>query len=342
MKRILITGGCGFIGSHTALLLIQKGYEIVIIDSNIRSSEAVIQNIYSAMEKNNIYDLARLKFYKGDLRDIKFLEKVFINSQKIDAVIHFAGMKSIAESIDFSIDYWDVNVAGTVHLLRVMNKFQCNKIVYSSSASVYGDSGEVPFKEDSDLKPLNPYSNTKYVAELFLNDTYKSNPNYWNIINLRYFNPIGANSNSFLGEDINFSENIFTRLFKSYSSQDSTFHIFGNDWPTPDGTCIRDYIHIDDLAQGHIAALEKLFEEKMNLYCFNLGTGNGTSVLDLIRMFAETNKIKIDYDFVQRREGDVPILVADISSAMQSLSWSPTKSLEDMCRDGFKWFLSFQ
>ena len=342
MKRILITGGCGFIGSHTALLLIQKGYEIVIIDSNIRSSEAVIQNIYSAMEKNNIYDLARLKFYKGDLRDIKFLEKVFINSQKIDAVIHFAGMKSVAESIDFSIDYWDVNVAGTVHLLRVMNKFQCNKIVYSSSASVYGNSGEVPFKEDSDLKPLNPYSNTKYVAELFLNDTYKSNPNYWNIINLRYFNPIGANSNSFLGEDINFSENILPRLFKTYSRQDSTFHIFGNDWPTPDGTCIRDYIHIDDLALGHIAALEKLFEEKMNLYCFNLGTGNGTSVLDLIRMFAETNKIKIDYDFVQRREGDVPILVADISSAMQSLSWSPTKSLEDMCRDGFKWFLNFQ
>ena len=149
---------------------------------------------------------------------------------------------------------------------------------------------------------MNPYSNTKYVAELFLNDTYQSNPSNWNIINLRYFNPIGANSNSFLGEDINFSENILPRLFKSYSRQDSIFHVFGDDWPTPDGTCIRDYIHIDDLAQGHIAALEKLFEEKMNFSCFNLGTGKGTSVLDLIRTFGETNKIKIDYDFVKEEK----------------------------------------
>ncbi len=342
MKRILITGGCGFIGSHTSLILIQKGYEIVIIDSNIRSSEQVIQNIYKAMKKSNIKDLSRLKFYKGDLRDHKFLEKVFINSQKIDAVIHFAGMKSVTESIDFSIDYWDVNVAGTVLLLRVMNKYQCNKIIYSSSASVYGNSVEVPFKEDSHLKPLNPYSNTKYVAELLLNDIYLSNPNNWNIINLRYFNPIGANSNNFLGEDLNFSENIFPKLFKSYRRKDTIFHVFGNDWPTPDGTCIRDYIHIDDLAQGHVAALEKLFEEKMNLSCFNLGTGKGTSVLDLIKTFCETNKIKIKYDFVERREGDVPILVADISSAIQNLKWGPTKSLEDMCRDGFRWFLNFQ
>lgn len=342
MSRILITGGCGYIGSHIVLLLIQKGYEVIILDSNINSSSKVLKKIKKILELNNYHFSNNLKFFKGDIRDQKVLEKIFLNAykkdHKIDGVIHLSGLKSISESKTIPLDYWDVNISGTINLLRVMDKFECNKLIYSSSASIYGNSEKFPFHEDSPSNTLNPYANTKLTGEIFLKDLCDIKSTKWNIICLRYFNPIGAHKSGLLGEEpIYQTNNIFPLILNSCLDSKKKIYIYGQDWPTPDGTCIRDYIHIEDLAEGHIAALTSLLKEHRGFIRINLGTGHGTSVLELLKVFEKVNNIKLSYEFTSRREGDCPVLVADNLRALSYLSWHPKRDLEKMCLDGYNW-----
>ena len=293
------------------------------------------------MSKKNIDASSKLEFYKGDIRDKLFLNNIFAESLRqgagIDGVIHFAGLKSVKDSCLDPINYWNVNVTGSINLIEVMNKYNCRKLIFSSTASIYGNSKEIPFKESCLPKPLNPYTNTKLVVETFLNDLHKNYDDNWNIICLRYFNPIGAHHTGILGEEPKgMPNNIFPLILRSIA-QKSKFYIFGKDWPTPDGTCIRDYIHIEDLAQGHIAALEKLFYEKVDFMQLNLGTGKGTSVLELINEFEKVNKVRVDYEFTYPRPGDCPILIANNDSAQENIKWIPRRNIEIMCKDGFKW-----
>ena len=341
MRKIFITGGCGFIGSHTSLLLLEKGYKLIILDSNINSSVEVIKKILYILNEKNIDASSKIDFYKGDIRNKLFLEKIFSDSLKkgsgIDGVIHFAGLKSVKESHLDPITYWNVNVNGSINLIEVMNKYDCKKLIFSSTASVYGNSNEIPFKESCIPKPLNPYSNTKLAVEILLNDLCKIYDKEWNIFCLRYFNPIGAHHTGLLGEEPNgVPNNIFPVILRSFANKNKLF-IFGKDWPTPDGTCIRDYIHIEDLAQGHIAALENLFYKKIGFMHLNLGTGKGTSVLELINQFEKVNKVKVDYEFTYPRLGDCPILIANNDSALENINWLPKRNIEIMCKDGFNW-----
>lgn len=342
MAKILVTGGCGFIGSHTSLLLLEKGYELIILDSNINSSSEVIKKILHILKTKNIDGSSKLNFYKGDVRDKIILEKIFLDAikigKKIDGVIHFSGLKSVKESTINPLEYWDVNVFGSICLIEIMNKYDCKKLIFSSTASIYGDSGQIPFKEDSIPKPLNPYTNTKLTVERFLKDLSDYEKENWNILSLRYFNPIGAHHSGMLGEEPKgIPNNIFPILLNSLAKK-KQIYIFGNDWPTLDGTCVRDYIHIEDLADGHIAALEAIISKKIGYLNINLGTGKGTSVLELIKTFEKVNGVKVKYKYSNRRVGDCPILIADNSLAIKTLQWIPKRDLESICKDGFNWF----
>lgn len=341
MAKILVTGGCGFIGSHTSLLLLEKGYELIILDSNINSSSDVIKKILHILRIKNIDASSKLDFYKGDVRDKLILEKIFLDSinkgKKIDGVIHLSGLKSVEESTLNPLEYWEVNVFGSVCLLEIMKKYDCRKLIFSSTASIYGNSEKIPFSEDCSLEALNPYTNTKLTVENILNDLNNSEKEKWNILSLRYFNPIGAHHTGLLGEEPKGKpNNIFPLIVNSVAKKEKIY-IYGKDWPTPDGTCIRDYIHIEDLAEGHVAALNSIFSKQNGYLNINLGTGKGTSVLELIKIFEISNGVKINYIFSKRRVGDSPILIADNSLAMKSLKWSPKRNLESMCRDGFNW-----
>ncbi len=335
----MITGGTGYIGSHTALNLLQRGYDVLIIDSNINSSQKVISNINFILKKLDLDLIGNLIFNKGDIRDYFFIENIFKNcienNSPINAVIHFAGLKSVAESKIKPLNYWDVNVAGTINLLKIMEKYNCKNLIFSSSACVYGEKNKPPFKESLMPRPVNPYAKSKLCVETILEDFIKSNKNNWRIINLRYFNPIGSHHSGLLGEDpLNIPNNIFPLILNAYINKEKLF-IFGNDWPTKDGTCIRDYIHVEDVVEGHIKALESNL--KFGFYSFNLGTGQGTSVLELIKTFEKVNNIKIKYKFSKRRDGDTAILIADNSLAKKKLNWYPQKDLCQMCKDGFNW-----
>ena len=344
MAKILITGGCGYIGSHTSLLLLQKGYDLIILDSNINSSENIIKRISHVLTNTNTNISSKLEFYKGDVRNKSVLEKIFLdsinNGKKIEGVIHFSGLKSVQESNINPLNYWNVNVFGSICLLEIMNKYDCRNLIFSSTASIYGDSEKIPFSEDCIPQVLNPYTNTKLAVENLLNDLSKSENGKWNILSLRYFNPIGAHHSGLLGEEPKgIPNNIFPLLLRSVVKKEKIY-IFGKDWPTPDGTCIRDYIHIEDLAEGHIAALETLFFQQIGYLNVNLGTGRGTSILELINLFEKVNDVRIDYEFSKRRAGDCPILVADNTLATKKLKWNPKRDLESMCKDGFKWMKS--
>ena len=251
MKNILVTGGCGYIGSHTVLSLLEKGYFVYVLDSNINSSKAVIERLIEIISQKDKSKMNNLKFYKGDIRCIENLKKVFSNAikenHKINEVIHFAGLKSIEESIKFPYLYWENNVVGTINLINVMDKYDCKTIIFSSSATIYENSGKDKISEDALINPINPYGRNKSTIELFLNDIYESDPKNWKIINLRYFNPIGAHISGKLGENpIGLVNNIFPLIVKVASKNMKEFKIFGNDWDTRDGTCIRDYIHVMD------------------------------------------------------------------------------------------------
>lgn len=341
MKTILVTGGTGFIGSHTVLNLLIKGYRVLLIDSNINSSPEVLNRIKLIIQDINPDKYENLTYIKGDIKSYDFLDNIFLNYLRegihIDSVMHFSGLKSVSESIKKPLIYWNENIFGTINLLRIIDKYNCKNLIFSSSASVYGEKNEIPIKENYNLSPSNPYANTKEAIERMLGDFYKSKSNNLNIIILRYFNPIGAHNSGLLGEDpLGIPNNLFPLILNAVSKNQKLF-IFGKDWPTEDGTCIRDYIHIEDLADAHITALESQFSSIKGIFYINLGTGKGTSILEIIETFQEINNVKIKYDFVERRKGDIAILIADNSYAISKLNWRPSRSLSDMCKDGYRW-----
>ena len=342
MKKILVTGGAGFIGSHTCLLLLEKGYDLVIIDSLINSSITSINRIQNLISQNEDLHPERITFYKADLRDYFSIKNIFEiefqNNKTICAVIHFAGLKAVGESTFNPLKYWDFNVVGTVNLLKVMIEFNCKTIIFSSSATIYESKGNCLINESTSIKPINPYGSTKATIESILNDLFNSGSKDWKIANLRYFNPIGAHPNGLLGEDpLGIPNNIFPLILKVASGELDKLKIFGNDWNTPDGTGIRDYIHVMDLAEGHVSAFEFLEKNQPNIINVNLGTGIGTSVLELINTFQKVNKVRINYIFDERRNGDKEYVVADNTKAIKILGWRNTRNLEEMCKDGWKW-----
>ena len=343
MQTILVTGGTGFIGSHACLALLNSGFDIIVLDSFINSSEKVLDRIFKLSTIHHSDKHKRIKHYKGDVRDSDILQLIFkeaeSNSKPICCVIHFAGLKVVSESNLLPLNYWDVNVCGTVNLLKVMEQFNCNNFVFSSSASVYGSNNNNP-KENFSKKPINPYGQTKLVVEEILNNLYVASPEKWRIVVLRYFNPIGAHESGLIGEDpSNAMTNIFPDICKVALGKKKYFSIFGNNWPTPDGTGVRDYIHVMDLADGHIAAMKYLFQNENQIEFFNLGTGIGTSVLDLIKTFEKSNSCLVPYKFDDRRMGDVATLVANNQLAITKLNWSPRRNIEDMCVDSWNWHL---
>ncbi|MBO8223274.1 UDP-glucose 4-epimerase GalE [Prochlorococcus marinus str. XMU1401] len=344
MRTVLVTGGTGYIGSHTCFYLMEQGYKVIVIDSLVNSSVKSLERIKDILKKNNNRDLISLEFFEGSLNNKEFVDYVFHQAlnkgNKIDAVIHFAGFKSVKESVQNPYLYWQNNVIGTINLVSVMNKYICNKIVFSSSATIYNANNIDLISEKNEIGPINPYGNTKRANEIFLSDIYKSDKQKWGVINLRYFNPIGAHPSGLIGESPKgIPNNIFPIIMNIAFEKKQSLEVFGKDWPTKDGTCIRDYIHITDLAKGHIKALEFMKKKDSTNLCINLGTGKGTSVLELIRIFEDTNKLKLNYNFSSRRDGDAPIVVADNSLAKKILNWVPEKSISEMCKDGWNWKL---
>ena len=341
--NILVTGGSGFIGSHTCLHLLENGYRVIIFDSLINSSFKVINKILNSLE-NEKESQENLIFIKGDLRDKEAINKVFKkytkNNLRIDAVIHFGGLKSVSESIKNPLNYWDNNVKGTINLLNIMELYKCFKIVFSSSATIYGES----FKnklilEDYKVQPINPYGQTKAVIENLLRDLVNIKNSKWSIAILRYFNPIGSHHLGLIGENPKGQPNNLLPIINMVAlGKKNKLDIFGNDWDTKDGTGVRDYIHIMDLAEGHILTLEYLLKNRSNFITLNLGTGRGTSVLELVKIFSEVNKVKIPYRFVDRRDGDIPFSVADNSLAKNILNWTPKRNISDMCIDSWNWY----
>ncbi|MDC3089401.1 UDP-glucose 4-epimerase GalE [Prochlorococcus sp. AH-716-N03] len=341
MKTILVTGGAGFIGSHTCLELLDSNYTIFIIDSNVNSSKLSIDKLIQIGKNNNLDYKKNIFFFKGDIRDEEFLNNVFQKAKqldkKIDAVIHFAGLKSVSESVRKPLLYWDVNVNGALKLFSTMQKNNCKTIVFSSSATVYGFR-ETSLKENFKLKPANPYGETKVAIERILKNLSVSEKDSWRVANLRYFNPIGAHPSGLIGENpSNAPENIFPFICQVALGKKDKLYVFGNDWPTKDGTCLRDYIHIMDLANAHKCSLDFLLNNSPQNIDLNIGTGKGTSVLELINIFCDVNKCKINYEFTKRRNGDVAQIIADTKKVNSILNWRPKKNIADMCLDGFKW-----
>ena len=340
MSIVLVTGGLGFIGSHTTLKFLQNGYDVLIIDSLINSSKNIISCIEKILNATNIKKKGKIIFRKGDVRDFKFLNdifKEFIGYQNpIESVIHFAGLKSVTNSINEPINYWDINVNGTINLLSVMSKYGCYNFVFSSSATIYNADCLSLINEDKDLKPINPYGNTKFVIERFLKDLYESEKNLWRIASLRYFNPAGAHYSGFLGENPKTkSTNLFPQIIKALEKQIQYLPIYGNDWPTKDGTCVRDFIHITDLAEAHLLSLVYLVKNEPQNISLNIGTGKGATIMDVINTFKLSINQDFKYKFVQRRAGDFPDVVADNKLAKDLLLWVPKKNLLDMCKDAW-------
>ncbi len=342
MVNILTTGGSGFIGSHTCLVLLNAGFDVVVVDSFLNSSEKILKKLLNLSNIENHKKTQKLKFYKGDIRNSSTLDLIFreaeADNNPISSVIHFAALKAVGESTKIPLNYWDVNVSGTLNILKVMEKFNCNNFVFSSSAAVYGGYNENP-KEDSLTNPANPYGETKLAVEKILNSLYLSSPKKWKIAILRYFNPIGAHESGLLGEDPKIGAgNIFPDICRVALGKKKFLNIYGNDWPTPDGTGIRDYIHVMDLADGHFEAMKFLISNDPQIIRLNLGTGIGTSVLDLINSFEHANSIKVPYKFSPRRDGDVGSLVANNKLATVKLNWFPKRDLNKMCIDSWNWY----
>ena len=342
MKSLLITGGCGFIGSHTCVTLLKQGFNITVLDSNINSNPLSIEKILEIGALENKDFSSKLSFVQGDIRDFNLLETIFLKANKnktpIEAVLHFAGLKSVEESVMNPILYWDNNLNGSLTLFQVMQKYNCVKIVFSSSATLYGDTTYKLIPEKAELKPCNPYGKTKLAVEELLKEIFISSGKTWKIANLRYFNPIGAHESGLIGENpLNIPNNLFPYICGVATGRFKNLNIYGDDWCTDDGTCIRDYIHVMDLAEAHAAALHYLLKNDPIVLDLNIGTGKGTSVLELVNTFMKVNKCQIPFLFTERRAGDVPILVADNSLAMNTIDWSPKRNLEEMCLDGWRW-----
>ena len=324
--KILVTGGIGYIGSHTVVELLENGMDVVVIDNLSNSKIEVVNKIKKITNKD-------FKFYKEDCLDLLTLEKIF-DENKIDAVIHFAGFKAVGESVSEPLKYYKNNLISTINLLEVMKKHNCKKIVFSSSATVYGSPKKLPIKENFSLHTTNPYGTTKLMIEDILRDLYKSD-NTWSIAILRYFNPIGSHPSHLIGEDPNgIPNNLMPYIVKVALGKLDCLNIFGDDYNTKDGTGIRDYIHVVDLAKGHIKALEKIINNTM---CeeFNLGTGNGFSVLEIVNTFDRVNNLKIKYKIAKRREGDIDACFADTTKAKKELNWEAKLGIEEMCKDSY-------
>ncbi len=342
MKTVFVTGGAGFIGSHTCVVLLEKGYKLYVLDSYINSSRKSLNKVKKIVDQKDSSLSKNLNIIEGDIRDENTVEDIFREAKnsgsQIDGVIHFAGLKSVEESINYPQKYWDTNVNGSITLLKVMDNNNCRKIVFSSSATIYGLVNDLLIKEDFKIQPINPYGTTKAAVEQLLNDIFKSNKEKWKIANLRYFNPIGAHPSGLIGENpLGTPNNLFPFITQVATKRIKELKIFGKDWPTIDGTGVRDYIHIMDLAEGHLKAYEHLSKKTSTLININLGTGQGTSVLELIKTFEEVNKIKIPFKYGSRRDGDAAKMVADTSLALSTLNWATKRNIEDMCRDGWNW-----
>lgn len=344
MKSILVTGGAGFIGSHTSLLLLEKGFVIFILDSLVNSSDKQVEKVITILKNKGLETRKKIYLIKGDIKNQGDIEKVFLLSHKIkkniEAVIHFAGLKSVSDSILNPLNYWENNVSGTINLLKTMEKFDCKNIVFSSSATVYKTKSNNLLGENDDCDPINPYGQTKLTVEKLLHDIYKSVPSEWRIACLRYFNPVGSHESGLIGEEpLAKPNNLYPLITRVAIGKIDSIKIFGSNWPTPDGTGIRDYIHVMDLAEGHFLTLQYLMRKKSQFITLNLGTGKGTSVLDLIQIFQKVNNVKIPFVFEDRRPGDNAFVVADNSLAKSTLRWAPKRNIEDICRDGWKWQL---
>ncbi|HNZ36751.1 MAG TPA: UDP-glucose 4-epimerase GalE [Candidatus Marinimicrobia bacterium] len=326
--KILLTGGAGYIGSHTLVELLNQNHEITVIDNLSNSKIESIKRVKTITGKELIFN-------KIDLCNIIELEKVF-SSNQFEAVIHFAGLKAVGESVQKPLLYYYNNITGTTNLCQMMIKYDVKNIVFSSSATVYGNPTSVPITEDFPIKPANPYGNTKYIIETILKDIQIANPD-WNVIILRYFNPVGAHESGLIGEDPNgIPNNLMPYISQVAVGRLPYLKVYGNDYPTKDGTGIRDYIHVVDLAQGHLKALDKLLTNPG--YCiYNLGTGQGYSVLDVITTFEKWSQRKIPYKIVGRRPGDIAECYADPSKANRELAWKAERNLDDMCRDTWNW-----
>jgi UDP-glucose 4-epimerase len=326
--KILVTGGAGYIGSHTCIELIKAGYEIVVVDNLCNSSLESLKRVNGLVDCN-------IPFHEVDIRDKAALIQVF-EQYSIDGVIHFAGLKAVGESVEKPIEYYDTNVGGTFILADVMREFDCKTFVFSSSATVYGDPHTVPIKEDFPLSVTNPYGRSKLMIEEFFQDVFVADDS-WNIALLRYFNPVGAHKSGLIGEDPNdIPNNLIPYISQVAVGKLSRLSVFGGDYDTPDGTGVRDYIHVVDLAKGHVKALQAL-EGKPQVLIVNLGTGNGYSVLDMVKAFEKASGKNIPYQVVGRRPGDISTCYADPAYAKEKLNWKAEYELDEMCEDTWRW-----
>ena len=327
--RVLVTGGTGFIGSHTVVELIETGHQVVIVDNLVNSKSSVVDRV------------ARItgvtpEFHIADIRDEAALERI-VGEGGFEAVIHFAGLKAVGESVQRPLDYWDANVGGSTTLFRVLDRHNVHTVVFSSSATVYGDPDEVPVREDMPIKPpTNPYGATKQVIEQILTDLHTSDPR-WNVALLRYFNPVGAHQSGLIGEDPNdLPNNLMPIVAQVAGGNLPEVRVFGTDYPTPDGSGVRDYIHVVDLAQGHLVALDRLAAAP-GRHVWNLGTGRGTSVLELIAAFERATGIDLPRRPTERRPGDVAETWADVTKAERELGWRAKLGIDEMCIDTWRW-----
>ncbi|MBO8159073.1 UDP-glucose 4-epimerase GalE [Thermosyntropha sp.] len=325
---VLVTGGAGYIGSHTCVEFLEAGYEIVILDNFSNSKPEVLDRIKKIARRD-------FRFYEADILDREGLKRIF-KENEVEAVVHFAGLKAVGESVSFPLRYYHNNVTGTIVLCQVMQEFGVKRMVFSSSATVYGNPDSVPIKEDFPLKPVNPYGRTKLMIEEILRDIYISD-NEWGISLLRYFNPIGAHESGLIGEDPEgIPNNLMPYITQVAVGKRERLNVFGGDYDTPDGTGVRDYIHVVDLAKGHLQALKKL-EWDRGVMVYNLGTGRGYSVLEVVRAFEKVSGVKIPYVITDRRPGDIARCYADPTKAFKELGWKAERDLEDMCRDAWNW-----
>ncbi len=326
--KILVTGGAGYIGSHTCIELLNEGHEVVVVDNLSNSKEESLRRVEELTGKS-------LSFHKVDLRDKAALDAVFKDAA-IDSVVHFAGLKAVGESVTIPLSYYDNNITGTLVLCEVMAANGVKNIVFSSSATVYGDPATVPITEDFPLSATNPYGRSKLFVEDILSDIYVSDDT-WNVALLRYFNPVGAHVSGRIGEDPNdIPNNLMPYVSQVAIGKLESLSVFGDDYPTPDGTGVRDYIHVVDLALGHVKALEKLTTNP-GVVIYNLGTGNGYSVLDMVKAFEKASGKTVAYKIVARRSGDIAVCYANPAKAKQDIGWEATRGIEEMCNDAWRW-----
>ncbi|MGB3960860.1 MAG: UDP-glucose 4-epimerase GalE [Sulfurimonas sp.] len=325
---VLVTGGAGYIGSHTCIALHEAGFDFVVFDNLSNASQESLYRVQKIIE-------SPVAFVEGDIRDKEALRRVF-TQYDIDAVIHFAGLKAVGESVQQPLEYYDNNINGTIVLAQVMQEFGCKNIVFSSSATVYGDPHTTPIKEDFPLSATNPYGRTKLFIEEILRDIFVSDAS-WKIVLLRYFNPVGAHKSGLIGEDPNgIPNNLMPFIAQTAVKKRDYLSVFGDDYDTVDGTGVRDYIHVVDLAMGHVKALEKI-SSIQEVLTVNLGTGKGYSVLEMVRAFEKASGKDVPYKIAPRRTGDVAKCFADPSYALETLGWSAQKGIQEMCEDSWRW-----